>query len=209
MKILEEIYEFFSRINKIRKSRSRTITFLVAILFLGSLVIGFIYGILYVNAPSAGTKDSCPVGPSYLIESKQFALFAFFIFLNNLRVSFLLTLSGLTLVLMFPFIIYSSVLEGFLYGICFSLIPTNITFMLIFFVGVFSVAFLEYTAVILASVEGFYLGTSLFFPRRLYGKKMKRKDAFLKTANQSSYIYVLIVMILALAAVLETLLIAL
>lgn len=194
-------------IDVIRK-RSKRILLAVSIVYLLSFFLGFASGIYLRdnNFEEASNLlktiiSELPPVSDYLF-SGQFIFLGVIIFLYNLRTMFLFTLSGLIFLPAFFLLLSEGSLVGLIFGITSNEILLQYNSLEI--VAISIIFILEFLALVLASTEGLYLGASVFFPKKIYKKKVSRKKAFFTTLGQTIRVYIIIALLLLLAAIIET-----
>ena len=162
-------------------------------LFFGFLIIGAVLASL-----GLGKLFFWPLNePSSLEIGNAFVMFLW-IFLFNLALSgfLLLTASG---VAFFGLPIFFLLLRAFLWGVFLAGLPMPL------FLFVFPTVILEGVGYVLAGVAGLGLGVSWFKPKWMFkGKSLSRLEAFKKAVRECMYIYVLVVIFLLVAAIVET-----
>src|SRR5438445_2607402 len=206
MKYIDVVPDFFQKVFEIERKRSKKIIYGLLIFLLLSFFLGIIAGIYVIEyQPAIASQTIAAFGQQLapifnLVLNGQFGMVALLIFLNNFRVALIITLSGLTIFLLFVATFYVAGITGFFIGISL----TSFSNVNIFnSAGLLLVGGLEFVALTLAAIEGFYLGASLFFPHRLY-MKITRREALKKALKDAAYIYALIILILTIAALMET-----
>jgi len=121
-----------------------------------------------------------------------------YVFIFNLVVSgfVLVTLSG---ILFFGLPVGFLLFRGFLWGVLLAGLPTPL------FLVALPIVVLEGEGYVLACVAGVNLGLSWLSPRRAYGEGLSREESFKRALKDCVRIYVLVVVFLFVAAVVETL----
>jgi len=194
------------------KNRSKVLFLILILVLLFGISLGSLSAISFglMNdyqktqvANSIGSIAPILAKPTELFKNKEFFKLNFYIFFNNTRAAFVHTILGILIIPTF-FLLYS---QGTLIGLVFGIsgkflisIYSIVELIMIFFV--FLVELVSFT---LASIEGIYLGISIFSPTRIFKKKIPRKIAFMKTIRQTANVYVIILTLLFIGAVIETL----
>ncbi len=162
-------------------------------LFFGSIVTGALLGQMghYEVYRSVFVEDVL------ITERSNVMLMVVSIFVSNLLLSsfLLVTLTGLA----FPILpIGFLMLRGLLWGVLHNTLPTSL------FLIAFPTLILEGEGYVLAGVAGVYLGLSWLNPRWAYKEEnLSRADALKKALKDAMYIYVLVVVFLLAAAIVE------
>jgi len=157
------------------------------LVFFCSLFAGVLWGSLGVLPVSFG-GFSFVVGDPLLLGCQ---LFFFNLFLSAFVV---VTLSGLAFFVVSPLVL---VFRGFLWGVLLSGLSTGA------FLAVLPTLVLEGEAYVLASVAGVVLGLSWLKPRWVYDEELGRGEALKEAFREGGWIYVWVVLLLAVTAVVE------
>lgn len=202
---IEEMFEII-------KSRSKILIFILILVLLFGFSLGSLSASFFgfsddyqktETVNSVGKIATVLAKPTELYKNKEFFKLNFFILLNNIRASIIHTVAGIIFIPTFFLILGQGTIIGLIFGILGQFlisVYTPVELVIIFFVFL-----LELTSLILASVEGIYLGISIFFPKKIFKKKIPRRKAFGKTIKQTMKIYIVIFILLFLGSVLETL----
>lgn len=198
---------------KVIKKRSKLLMVVLIFLFLSGIILGLIPGLL-IDFLDDYTRTKFIIGVlgkfgfifetgTNLIKEGKFFNLPLFIFINNLLASLQLTISGILIIPVFIFLYSTGTLIGALNGILIENLirfysPTDIVWILIVFC-------LEFASIVLATVEGIYLGLSIFYPKKIFKKKIPRKRAFIMTLKQTSKVYIIIIILLFIGSIIETL----
>jgi len=142
--------------------------------------------------------EGVPVENVEFLVSGDWLIMIFGIFLVNLVLSsfVVVTLPGLVF---FPLSAAALVYRGFSWGVLLSQLPTPQ------FLVVLPTLVLEGEGYVVASVAGIVLGLSWLKPSWVFkGEKLSRREAFRRALGECLRIYILVAMILFVAAIVET-----
>lgn len=178
-------------------------------LIISFFVIGFLLGLysgIYLkmfkedeaNKFVSNLKDFI-VKPLVPYASINFFLLIPLIFLLNLRTNLIITASGFSYVLPFFIALGNGAVLGLLLGIKVASSAIPLPYVL----GMLAVVSIELIAMSLSTTEGLYLATSAYFPKKVFGRKIKRKEAFIRTLKETLHVYILILLLLFLGAIIE------
>lgn len=139
-----------------------------------------------------------PFADGFFVVGGGWVFMLFYVFIFNLVVSgfVLVTLSG---ILFFALPVGFLLFRGFLWGVFLVGLPTPL------FLAALPTVVLEGEGYVLACVAGVNLGLSWLSPRRVYGEGLSREESFKRALKDCVRIYVLVVVLLFAAAVVETL----
>jgi len=204
----------FSDAFNVIKKRSRILIFAVTLVYVLSFSLGFLTGSFF-EFFSQERQEQIKVlvnqtvaylGPLRgLTKSNQYSVLGTLIFLNNLKTSFLISIAGILIIPTFFFIFSNAMISGLFLGLAYKGIIVIYSPIEIF--GLIFVFALELLSLIFASVEGVYLGISFLFTKKLYRRKMSRTQALKMTARETWKVYKMIIVMLVIAALLETIII--
>ncbi|MDH5449748.1 MAG: stage II sporulation protein M [Candidatus Bathyarchaeota archaeon] len=166
----------------------------MSIVYFGSIFVAVLWAQIQVPPPYVGV----PVELPGFLSGLDWPLVVIGIFFFNLVWSsfIIVTLPGLVF---FPLSAGVLVYRGFLWGLLLSQLPTSL------FLVVLPTAVLEGEGYVLASVTGTILGMSWLKPDWVFkGEEMSRLKSFKKVTNECLRLYVLVIVLLFVAAVVET-----
>jgi hypothetical protein len=202
----------FKDIVEIIRGRSKILMFILILVFLFGISSGAFSAVSFyflddyqktsmVN--SIFRTISVFVKPIEFFKNREFFKLNFFIFVNNLKASGIHTILGILIIPAFLLMYSQGVTIGLFYGIIGEILIS--TYKPVELVLIVFVILLELTSLTLASVEGVYLGVSIFSPVKIFKRKISRKRAFIRTIRQTIKLYVFIIVLLLIASAIETL----
>lgn len=173
----------------------------VFLLVLNSLFFGFMIAGAFLGSWGYGGFSGWPIAENDLFVGSNNAVLLFFsIFFFNLIVSgfCLVTLTG---ALFFVLPVAFLCLRGLLWGVMINFLP-----MPLFLVGFFTLV-LEGEGYVLGALAGLDLGLSWLKPRWVYSgeEELSRWNAFKRAFEDCLRVYVLVTLVLFVAALVETL----
>lgn len=206
MTFITRFFSFFKESFKIVK-KYKTLAIIIVLFysffFLSGVVVGLFFDILDEETQAMFRitfKDSLENVASSVYKFGNF--WPIGIFINNLAASVFSLLYGILIIPAFFSLMTNSVIAGLSFGQFINSPAIVGPLELILFIIILS---LESFVIIFSSVEGIGLTLSLLFPKKFFKKKIKRSKILKIKLQEISKIYVVFIVLLLIAAAIETL----